>query len=53
MNMKKLDADIAIDFQNIFNTQNMYAQNFNRSTGEVYNTYQLGMLIIPQFVINF
>jgi len=53
MNMKKLDAEIAIDFQNIFNTQNIYSQNFNRSTGEVYNTYQLGMLIIPQYVINF
>ena len=53
MNMKKLDSEIAIDIQNIFNTQNIYTQNFNASTGEVYNTYQLGTLIIPQFVINF
>jgi hypothetical protein len=53
MNMKKLDGEIAIDIQNIFNTQNIYSQNFNRSTGEIYYTYQLGMLIIPQFVINF
>lgn len=53
MNMKKLDTEIAIDIQNIFNTQNIYSQNFNASNGEVYYTYQLGMLIIPQFVINF
>lgn len=53
MNMKKLDTEIAIDFQNIFNTQNIYSQNFNASTGEIYYTYQLGLLIIPQFVINF
>ena len=48
-----LDTEIAIDIQNLFNSQNIYSQNFNRSTGEVYYTYQLGMLIIPQFVINF
>ena len=53
MNMKKLDAEIAIDIQNVFNTQNIYSQNFNSATGEVYYNYQLGMLIIPQFVINF
>lgn len=53
MNMKKLDTEIAIDIQNIFNTQNIYSQNFNASTGEIYYTYQLGMLIIPQFVIHF
>ena len=47
MNMKKLDTEIALDVQNIFNTQNIYSQNFNVSTGEVYYTYQLGLLIIP------
>jgi len=53
MNLKNLDTEIAIDIQNIFNSQNIYSQNFNASTGEIYYTYQLGMLIIPQFVINF
>ena len=53
MNMKKVATEIAIDIQNIFNNQNIYSQNFNRSTGEVYNTYQLGTLIIPQFRIYF
>ncbi len=28
MNMKKLDTEIAIDFQNIFNTQNIFTQRF-------------------------
>lgn len=53
MNMRKLDTEIAIDIQNVFNSQNIYSQNFNFSTGEIYYTYQLGMMIIPQFVIHF
>jgi len=53
INMKKLDSEFAIDIQNIFNIQNIYAQNFNRSTGEIYYTYQLGIMVIPQFRINF
>lgn len=53
INMKKIDAEFAIDIQNLFNTQNIYSQNFNTSTGELYYTYQLGIYIIPQFRINF
>jgi len=53
MNMKGIDTEIAIDFQNVFNIENIYAQNFNSSTGELYYTYQLGLMVIPQFRINF
>ena len=53
LNMRKIDAEIAIDIQNLFNTQNIYSQNFNSSTGELYYTYQLGIYVIPQFRINF
>lgn len=53
INMKKTDIEVAIDIQNLFNTQNIYSQNFNSSTGELYYTYQLGLYVIPQLRINF
>jgi len=53
INMKKIDVEFAIDIQNLFNTQNIYSQNFNTSTGELYYTYQLGIYVIPQLRINF
>ena len=43
----------AIDIQNLFNTQNMFSQNFNTSTGEIEYMYQMGILVIPQFKIIF
>ncbi len=52
-NSKKVSMEWAIDAQNIFNTQNIYSQKFNSSTGEVEYTYQLGLMIIPQFKIMF
>jgi len=42
-----------IDFQNIFNTQNIYNQKYNTQTGEVSYTYQMGILVIPQWRIVF
>ncbi len=53
INMKKIYVEFAIDIQNLFNTQNIYSQNFNTSTGELYYTYQLGIYVIPQLRINF
>ncbi len=52
-NSKKITMEWAIDIQNIFNTQNIFDQNFNTQTGEITYTHQLGMLIIPQFRIVF
>ncbi len=50
---KKSNYEMGIDIQNIFNVQNIYSQNFNTSTGEIYNTYQLGIMVIPYFRIEF
>jgi outer membrane receptor protein involved in Fe transport len=44
---KKSNYEMGIDLQNIFNNQNIYSQNFNTSTGEIYYTYQLGIMVIP------
>jgi len=50
---KKANYEMGIDVQNIFNTQNIYSQNFNTSTGEIYYTYQLGIMVIPYFRYEF
>jgi hypothetical protein len=50
---KKSNYEMGIDVQNIFNTRNIYSQNFNTSTGEVYYTYQLGVMVIPYFRFEF
>ena len=50
---KKANYEMGIDVQNIFNTQNIYSQNFNTSTGEIYYTYQLGIMVIPYFRFEF
>ncbi len=50
---KKANYEMGIDVQNIFNTQNIYSQEFNTSTGELYYNYQLGIMVIPYFRFEF
>lgn len=50
---KKTNYEMGIDVQNIFNNQNIFSQSFNSSTGELYYTYQLGVMIIPYFRFEF
>ncbi len=52
-NSRKTSMEWAIDAQNLFNVKNIYSQKFNSSTGEVEYTYQLGLLVIPQFRVVF
>jgi hypothetical protein len=52
-NSKKTTMEFALDIQNVFNTKNIFSQSFNSRTGEVDYANQLGLLIIPQFRINF
>jgi len=52
-NSKKISMEWAIDFQNLFNVKNIYSQKFNTKTGEIEDTHQLGLLVIPQFKIIF
>jgi hypothetical protein len=50
---EKFSMEFSIDAQNIFDIQNIYLQRVDVNTGDVKNIYQLGRLIIPQFVIRF
>ncbi|MCF8228815.1 MAG: carboxypeptidase-like regulatory domain-containing protein [Bacteroidales bacterium] len=50
---KNLTMEWAIDFQNIFNTRNIYSRQFNTKTGEISEIDQLGLLVVPQFRIEF
>ncbi len=50
---RKVTQEWAIDITNLFNTKNIYTDKFNRTTGERSYTYQLGMLIVPQYRIIF
>ena len=52
-NSKKISMEWALDIQNLFNVENMYSQKFNTKTGEIDFTYQMGLLVIPQFRIIF
>ena len=52
-NGKKITQEFALDMQNVFNQKNIYAEKFNQKTGEKSYTYQMGLLIIPQYRIIF
>jgi len=52
-NSRKHSMEWALDVQNIFNTKNIFGQQFNSRTGEVTETNQLGLLVIPQFKVVF
>ncbi len=50
---KGISQEFGIDIQNIFNQQNVYSEKFNKKTGETGYIYQTGILVIPQYRINF
>ncbi len=52
-NYKKISMEWAIDIQKLFNTHNIFSQKFNTNTGKVEYTYQMGILVVPQFKIIF
>jgi hypothetical protein len=52
-NSRRSSMEWLIDFQNIFNTQNIYTQEYNSLTGEISYVYQMGILVIPQWRIVF
>jgi hypothetical protein len=53
MNGKKVTVEWALEIMNIFNQKNVYSQYFNRKTGEVYYTYQLGRTFMPSYKLTF
>jgi hypothetical protein len=53
INGKRTTQEFALDIQNVLNQKNIYNERFNKETGEKSFTYQMGMLIIPQYRIIF
>lgn len=50
---KGIRQEFGVDIQNIFNQQNVYSEKFNKKTGKSGYVYQTGILVIPQYRINF
>ncbi|HOZ30782.1 MAG TPA: hypothetical protein PLL66_07680, partial [Bacteroidales bacterium] len=48
VNMKRVTQEWAIDLQNLTDHENIYNQNFNSETKEVYYSYQQGFY--PMFL---
>lgn len=53
VNMKKISQEWLIDFQNLFNRQNIFEDYYNPQTQTIDQRYQLGLFIIPQYRILF
>lgn len=53
LNKKKLTHEWAIDFQNLFNTQNIFNQSYNAEADKIVTNYQLGIFVVPQYRIYF
>lgn len=53
INKKKMTLEYAVDFNNIFDTRNVFNQTFNPKTGKLVTEYQIGFLPIPMFKITF
>lgn len=49
----RVTQEWALDVQNLFNTQNVFSEKFNKKTGEKSFVYQMGLLVIPQYRIYF
>jgi hypothetical protein len=52
-NNRNKTLEWAVEITNLFNTQNIFSDRFNKYTGEAEYVYQLGMMVIPQFRIIF
>lgn len=52
-NGKRASHSLALDFQNVFNTKNVFAQNYNPETNSVETKYQLGFLPLVYYKVEF
>lgn len=53
LNGKRASHSLALDFQNVTNTKNVFAQNFNTDTGAIDTKYQLGFLPLVYYRVEF
>ena len=52
-NGKRASHSLALDFQNVFNTKNVFSQNFSPETGSIDTKYQLGFLPLVFYRVEF
>lgn len=52
-NGKRASHSLALDFQNITNSKNIFSQNFNQDTGTIETKYQLGFLPLLFYRVEF
>ncbi|RMG20670.1 MAG: hypothetical protein D6730_19350 [Bacteroidetes bacterium] len=52
-NFRKFEQQISVDVRNIFNTKNVLAQTYNPDTDQTTTYYQLGLLPLLSYEINF
>ena len=53
INRKRLTHEISIDLNNVFNTQNIWNQQYSAKTNTVKTEYQMGFLPIPMYKCTF
>lgn len=49
----KITQEWAVEITNLFDNKNIFNQAFNTRTGESTFNYQLGIMVIPQWIIHF
>ncbi|MBP9152111.1 MAG: TonB-dependent receptor [Flavobacteriales bacterium] len=52
-NGKRASHSLALDFQNVFNTKNIFSQNYNPQTEQIETKYQLGFLPLVYYRVEF
>ena len=52
-NGKRASHSLAFDFQNVFNTKNVFSEHFNSETGSIETKYQLGFLPLLYYRVEF
>jgi hypothetical protein len=52
-NGRRITQEFLIDFQNVFNIQNVFLQSYNAKSQTINTEYQIGLFIIPQYRILF
>ncbi len=53
VNKKKSTHEFSIDFDNVFNTKNIWQEHFDTKTGKTITEYQIGFFPIPQYRLTF
>lgn len=53
VNLKKVSHEVYLDVQNVFNTQNIFSQNYNPRTDSVVTQYQFGFFPVLNYRVHF